>query len=120
MNPQYERNCGYTLEEVKGRKPSVVASGQTPPATYQAMWATLLSGQSWRGTFINQRRDGSLYHDEVTLSPVFDERQTHCHRGNEEVSERMRAQAELQRRERMLNELLEQQTAIFDNARPSC
>lgn len=120
VNPQYERNCGYTLEEVKGRKPSVVASGQTPPATYQAMWGTLLSGQSWRGTFINQRRDGSLYHDEVTLSPVFDERGKRIAIVglHEEVSERMRAQAELQRRERMLNELLEQQTAIFDNAPP--
>lgn len=120
VNPQYERNCGYTLEEVKGRKPSVVASGQTPPAMYQAMWATLLSGQSWRGTFINQRRDGSLYHDEVTLSPVFDERGKRIAIVGlqEEVSERMRAQAELQRRERMLNELLEQQTAIFDNAPP--
>ena len=120
MNPQYERNCGYTLEEVKGRKPSVVASGQTPPATYQAMWGTLLSGQSWRGTFINQRRDGSIYHDEVTLSPVFDERGKRIAIVglHEEVSERMRAQAELQRRERMLNELLEQQTAIFDNAPP--
>ena len=120
VNPQYERNCGYTLEEVKGRKPSVVASGQTPPATYQAMWGALLSGQSWRGTFINQRRDGSLYHDEVTLSPVFDERGKRIAIVGlqEEVSERMRAQAELQRRERMLNELLEQQTAIFDNAPP--
>lgn len=120
VNPQYERNCGYTLEEVKGRKPSVVASGQTPPATYQAMWGTLLSGQSWRGTFINQRRDGSIYHDEVTLSPVFDERGKRIAIVGlqEDVSERMRAQAELQRRERMLNELLEQQTAIFDNAPP--
>ena len=101
VNPQYERNCGYTLEEVKGRKPSVVASGQTPPATYQAMWGTLLSGQSWRGTFINQRRDGSIYHDEVTLSPVFDERGKRIAIVGlqEDVSERMRAQAELQRRE---------------------
>lgn len=120
VNPQYERNCGYTLEEVKGRKPSVVASGQTPPATYQAMWGTLLSGQSWRGTFINQRRDGSIYHDEATLSPVFDERGKRIAIVGlqEDVSERMRAQAELQRRERMLNELLGQQTAIFDNAPP--
>ena len=54
------------------------------------------------------------------MSPVFDERGKRIAIVglHEEVSERMRAQAELQRRERMLNELLEQQTAIFDNAPP--
>eukprot|EP01034_Spumella_vulgaris_P044542 gene44542-55419_t len=120
VNPQYERNTGYTLEEVRGGKPSIVASGQTPAATYQSMWATLLSGQSWRGNFVNQRRDGSIYHDEATLSPVFDARGKRIAIVglHEEVSERMRSQAELQRRERLLNELLEQQTAIFDNAPP--
>jgi two-component system, sensor histidine kinase and response regulator len=120
VNPQYERNTGYVLDEVRGKKPSLVASGQTPAQTYQVMWSTLLSGQSWQGTFVNRRKDGSTYHDEATLSPVFDAR------GNriaivglhEDVSERIQAQKELERRERLLNELLEQQTAIFDNAPP--
>ncbi|MFN7152778.1 MAG: PAS domain S-box protein [Acidovorax sp.] len=120
VNPQYERNTGYALDEVRGKKPSLVASGQTPAQTYQVMWSTLLSGQSWQGHFVNRRKDGSIYHDEATLSPVFDAR------GNriaivglhEDVSERIQAQKELERRERLLNELLEQQTAIFDNAPP--
>ena len=120
VNPQYERNTGYALDEVRGKKPSLVASGQTPAQTYQVMWSTLLSGQSWQGHFVNRRKDGSTYHDEATLSPVFDAR------GNriaivglhEDVSERIQAQKELERRERLLNELLEQQTAIFDNAPP--
>ncbi|KRD54741.1 two-component system sensor histidine kinase/response regulator [Acidovorax sp. Root275] len=120
VNPQYERSSGYTLEEVRGKKPSVVASGQTPAQTYQEMWSTLLSGRSWQGQFVNRRKDGGIYHDEATLSPVFDER------GNriaivglhEDVSGRIQAQKELERRERLLNELLEQQTAIFDNAPP--
>ena len=120
VNPQYERNTGYALDEVRGKKPSLVASGQTPAQIYQMMWSTVLSGQSWRGHFVNRRKDGSIYHDEATLSPVFDAR------GNrigivglhEDVSERIQAQKELERRERLLNELLEQQTAIFDNAPP--
>ncbi|MFN3377155.1 MAG: PAS domain S-box protein [Burkholderiaceae bacterium] len=120
VNPQYERNTGYTLDEVRGRKPSLVASGQTAPEVYQAMWAALMSGQSWQGQFVNRRKDGSLYHDEATLSPVLDDRGRRI--GivglHEDVTERIRAEAELQRRERRLNELLEQQTAIFDNAPP--
>jgi len=120
VNPQYERKTGYTLQEVQGRKPSLVASGQTPSQTYRAMWSALLSGKSWQGHFVNRRKDGSIYHDEATLSPVFDAR------GNrigivglhEDVTERIQAHKELERRERLLNELLEQQTAIFDNAPP--
>lgn len=120
VNPQYERNTGYSLDEVRGKKPSLVASGQTPAQTYQLMWSALLSGKSWRGQFVNRRKDGSTYHDEATLSPVFDGRGKRI--GivglHEDVSERIQAQKELERRERLLNELLEQQTAIFDNAPP--
>lgn len=120
VNPQFERNTGYTLEEVRGKKPSLVSSGQTPAQTYQVMWSALLSGQSWQGHFVNRRKDGSTYHDEATLSPVFDGRGRRI--GivglHEDVSARIEAQKELERRERLLNELLEQQTAIFDNAPP--
>ena len=120
VNPQYERNTGYSLDEVRGKKPSLVASGQTPAQTYQLMWSALLSGKSWQGQFVNRRKDGSIYHDEATLSPVFDGRGKRI--GivglHEDVSERIQAQKELERRERLLNELLEQQTAIFDNAPP--
>ncbi len=120
VNPQYERNTGYALDEVRGKKPSIVSTDQTTPQTYKDMWSTLLSGQSWRGSFVNRRRDGSIYHDEATLSPVFDRRGKRIAIVglHEDVSERMRAQSELERRERLLNELLEQQTAIFDNAPP--
>ena len=120
VNPQYERNTGYTLDEVRGKKPSLVASGQTPAQTYQQMWATLLSGQSWQGQFVNRRKDGGIYHDEATLSPVFDAagKRIAIVGLHEDVSGRIQAQAELVRRERLLNELLEQQTAIFDNAPP--
>ena len=51
-----------------------MASGQTPAQTYQLMWSALLSGKSWQGQFVNRRKDGSIYHDEATLSPVFDGR----------------------------------------------
>ena len=120
VNPEYERSTGYSLAEVRGRKPGLVASGQTPAHTYREMWAELLAGRSWRGEFINQRRDGSIYHDDATLSPVFDKK-GRCIAVvglQQDVTARIRAQQELQQRERQLNELLDQQTAIFDHAPP--
>ena len=120
VNPQYERNTGYSLKEVRGKKPSLVASGQTPAQTYQGLWSTLLSGHSWQGQFLNRRKDGSTYHEQATLSPVLD---GHGKRIgivglHEDVSDRIRVLAELEQRERLLNDLLAQQMAIFNNAPP--
>jgi two-component system sensor histidine kinase/response regulator len=120
VNPQYEKTTGYQLHEVRGRKPNMVASGLTPTSTYREMWATLLAGKSWRGQFINRRSDGVVYHDEATLSPVLD-RHGRCIAVvglQQNITERLAAHEELARSERRLNELLEQQTAIFDHAPP--
>ena len=72
------------------------------------MWSALLSGQSWQGHFVNRRKDCSTYHDEATLSPVFDGkgRRIGIVGLHEDVSARIEAQKELERRERLLNELL--------------
>lgn len=120
VNPQYERTTGYALNEVRGHKPSVIASEHTPPETYREMWGHLLAGRPWKGRFVNRRRDGSLFHDESTLSPVLDRRGRRIAIVGlqEDVTERIQAEQELALRERRLSELLEQQTAIFDNAPP--
>ena len=84
------------------------------------MWSAMLTGRPWKGTFINRRKDGTQYQEAATLSPVLNA-QGRCigmvglHL---DVSARMEEQQRLQRSERRLKELLEQQNAIFDNAPP--
>jgi diguanylate cyclase (GGDEF)-like protein len=36
------------------------------------MWATILSKQVWYGELVNRRKDGSLYHEEMTITPMLD------------------------------------------------
>ncbi len=120
VNPEFERNTGYCLDEVRGHKPSLLASGKTPMQTFNGMWAAVMTGHAWKGHFINRRKDGTEYHEEATLSPVRNARgvcvgMVGLH---QEVSQRMREQEKLRRSERRLKELLEQQNAIFDNAPP--
>jgi diguanylate cyclase (GGDEF)-like protein/PAS domain S-box-containing protein len=71
-NPQFFRTTGYTPEEVLGANPRVLQSGQTPSATYQAMWAALVAGHVWQGEFVNRRKDGSLYVEQATVAPLTD------------------------------------------------
>lgn len=69
-NSAFERLTGYTLAELEGKSTRVLKSGRTPRTTYEQLWQTILSGTVWRGELINKRKDGSLYDEEMTISPL--------------------------------------------------
>lgn len=72
-NPAFATLTGYSLEEVIGRKTSLLRSGVHDDTFYANIWSTVLAGDVWRGDIINRRKDGSLYVEEQTISPVPDE-----------------------------------------------
>jgi PAS domain S-box-containing protein len=71
VNPAFERITGYTFDEVKGKNPSILKSGKHSQSFYQELWNTILAGKVWKGKLTNRRKDGSLYSEESTISPVF-------------------------------------------------
>ncbi|NUP99819.1 MAG: response regulator [Armatimonadetes bacterium] len=73
-NRAFERMSGYRAEEVLGRNIGLVRSGQHDAAFYDTMWTMLLSGRTWQGQIINRRKDGSLYREEATITPIRDDR----------------------------------------------
>ena len=73
VNPAFTRSTGYTKEEAIGQNPRVLKSNLQPKIFYQSMWETLLEGEVWRGEMHNRRKDGSLYWEHVTISPVKDD-----------------------------------------------
>ena len=73
VNPAFERISGYTSEEVIGQNPRVLKSGKQPESFYQVLWKTITSGRTWRGQFQNKRKDGTLYWERATISPVHNE-----------------------------------------------
>jgi two-component system, cell cycle sensor histidine kinase and response regulator CckA len=73
VNPAFQCVTGYTLDELLGQHPRILKSGAHNQSFYKAMWATMKSGETWRGRFINKRKDGTLYHEEASISPVIDE-----------------------------------------------
>ncbi|MFZ6759535.1 ABC transporter substrate-binding protein [Undibacterium sp. Ji50W] len=70
VNPHFTIDTGYAAEEVIGKKPSILQSGQVKPEIYQAMWQQLLRGEEWTGELINRRKNGELYWEEAHIAPV--------------------------------------------------
>jgi PAS domain S-box-containing protein len=70
VNPAFTAMTGYTGEEAVGQSPRLLKSGSQPAAFYEELWDTIRSGRNWHGELINRRKDGTLYHEEMRISPV--------------------------------------------------
>jgi PAS domain S-box-containing protein len=74
INPAFTRLTGFTREEATGRSIRMLKSGQQDSRVYDGLWSTILAGATWTGTLVNRRKDGALYLDESTITPVVDHR----------------------------------------------
>jgi len=72
VNPAFEKVSGYTKSEVIGQNPRLLKSGKHDAAFYQQMWQVLTRGEVWSGHFINKRKNGTLFEEEATISPIRD------------------------------------------------
>jgi len=73
VNPAFERITGYSREEAVGRNPRILKSGRQDESFYRRLWETITSGETWRGRMVNRRKDGTLFSEECSISPVHDE-----------------------------------------------
>ena len=71
-NPAFEKSTGYTCAEALGQNSRLLKSGKHDDDFYRQMWDVLKRGEMWHGHFINKRKDGALYEEEATISPVRD------------------------------------------------
>ncbi|MEI7422184.1 MAG: PAS domain S-box protein [Prolixibacteraceae bacterium] len=71
-NPSACRTTGYSIEELLGKNPRVLKSGETELDEYQKLWDNISNGYQWRGVFHNKRKNGELYWESSTISPIVD------------------------------------------------
>ena len=72
VNPKFEVVTGYSADEVIGKNPRFLQSGDTSTEQYIEMWETITSGQEWRGIFLNKKKSGDYYWEQALISPVVD------------------------------------------------
>ncbi len=73
VNPAFEAVTGYTPEETLGQNPRMLKSGKQDEGFYRDLWETIAGGRIWKGRMVNRRKDGKLYTEAATISPVLDE-----------------------------------------------
>ena len=73
VNPSFTRVTGYSAAEAMGQNPRLLKSGVHDKAFYDSLWDTILKGEVWQGEFVNRRKDGTLYNEQKTITPVRDE-----------------------------------------------
>lgn len=71
-NPKFVETTGYGIEEVIGCNPRILKSGETSAGEYRKLWKSITGGKEWRGVFHNRRKDGRLYWERASISPVLD------------------------------------------------
>jgi len=69
-NPRFTMVTGYTLDEVRGQNPRILKSGEMPPQEYEHLWETITAGGEWRGEFHNVRKNGELFWELASISPI--------------------------------------------------
>jgi len=73
VNPKFTEITGYSLQEVIGRNPRILKSSRhQSPEFYEELWDTITAGQEWRGTFCNRKKNGEIYWENASISPVRD------------------------------------------------
>ncbi len=97
VNPKFEEVTGYCAAEVLGQNPRILKSGDKSPADYKDLWDTLTAGQVWRGQFHNRRKDGTIFWESASISPVRDAqgRTTHFIAVKEDITVRKRVEDQL-------------------------
>lgn len=104
VNPKFTEVTGYRRDEVKGRNPRFLKSGETSPEDYQKLWSTINRGNEWRGEFHNRRKNGELYWEAASISALRDEAGTITHflAVKEDITGRKRLEQEVEAQHREL------------------
>ena len=104
---------GYDAAELVGKNPRILKSGHQDEAFYRDLWTTIANGGVWQGEIVNRRKDGSLYTEEMTITPVQDQtgQAIHYIAIKQDVTERNQAEEEIRRLNEELEERVRARTA---------
>ena len=96
VNPAFCLTTGFQADDVIGQPASILNSGVQDGAFYKSMWDLLLSGKSWEGELSNRRKNGDIYPEQMTVTPIVEEGEiAHFVAIKRDISEEVRTRTRL-------------------------
>ena len=97
VNPKFTETTGYTFDEIVGKNPRILNSGYTSPNEYKNLWQTIVKDREWHGEFHNKKKDGELYWESASISPILNNqgKTTHYIAIKEDITDKKNAEKEL-------------------------
>ena len=118
-NPKFTELTGYTSQEVSGENPRLLKSGEQPFGLYRDLWRTVAAGEEWRGELSNRKKNGEIYQELASISPIRNDAGeiTHYVKVGEDFTARARAEEGLRQRNQelaLLNKVGQELAAMLD------
>ncbi|HED39634.1 MAG TPA: EAL domain-containing protein [Chromatiales bacterium] len=70
VNKSFEIITGYQQQDIIGKTPNILNSGNQTTSFYKTLWETITAGEVFSNVFLNQKKDGSLYYEEKSITPL--------------------------------------------------
>jgi PAS domain S-box-containing protein len=103
VNRKFTEVTGYTANEVLGKNPRVLNSGRCAPETYKELWSAITQGREWRGEFCNRRKNGDIFWEAATITPITNPKGviTHFLAIKEDITERRVLESQLRQAQKL-------------------
>lgn len=116
VNRKFVETTGYSTTEVLGRTPKFLSSGLNPPGVFRDLWKTILSGSCWTGDLANRKKNGEVFWNHVSISPIVDQETkqiTHFVSVQEDITDAKLAAEKLARSEERFRQMSDSINEVF-------
>ncbi len=115
VNPRFTQLTGYTSEEAMGLNPRILKTDKTPPEEFNRLWKTISSGSEWNGEFCNKKKNGELFWECASISPVKNREGdiTNFIAIKEDVTEHRRIEEALRLSKEQMQSILDNTTSVI-------